>query len=70
MPGYKGPIRPTELSMTKNEREKEPEIPTDSDELAGERQRSDESRKKQSARRDDEASREEPNSPHPTAFIS
>jgi hypothetical protein len=55
--------------MTENNRDKAPEIPTDSDEIAGDRQRSDESKKKQSARTDDSESREEPNPPHTTSGI-
>ena len=47
--------------MTERERDNELDIPTDSDELAGDRQRSEESRKKQS--------REEPNPPHTTTGI-
>ena len=55
--------------MTESEKDKELEIPTDSDELAGDRQRSDESKEKQSARADDPDSREEPNPPHTTTGI-
>jgi hypothetical protein len=43
--------------MTERERDNEPDIPTDSDELAGDRQRSEESKKK------------EPNPPHTTTGI-
>jgi hypothetical protein len=69
MPVVTVPIRSRELSMTESNRDKEPEIPTDSDEIAGDRQTSDESRKKQSARTDDPESREEPNPPHTTKGI-
>jgi hypothetical protein len=51
--------------MTENEKDKEPDIPTDSDELAGDRQ-IDKSKEKQSARAADSDSREEPNPPHTT----
>ena len=69
MPVVTVPIRSRELSMTESNRDKEPEIPTDSDEIAGDRQRSDESRRKQAARTDDPESREEPNPPHTTTGI-
>jgi hypothetical protein len=68
MPVVRVPIRSRELSMTESKRDKDPEIPTDSDELASDRERSNES-KKQSARRDDPDSREEPNPPHTTTGI-
>jgi hypothetical protein len=55
--------------MTENDKDKEPEIPTDSDEFAGERPRSDKSKEKQSARTADSDSREEPNPPHTTTGI-
>jgi hypothetical protein len=55
--------------MTGRNRDNEPEIPTDSDELARDPQRSGESTKKRSARGDDEDSREEPNPPHTTTGI-
>jgi len=54
--------------MTENERDKEPD-PTDTDELAGDRERSDKSKEKQSARTADPDSREEPNPPHTTRGI-
>ena len=63
------PIRPRGFAMTENEKDKEPESPTDSDELAGERPRSDKSKEKQSARAADSDSREEPNPPHTTRGI-
>lgn len=69
MPGYVGINSISELSMTQSEKDREPEIPTDSDELAGESERSDESIEKQSARTDDSVSREEPNQPHTTTGI-
>jgi len=55
--------------MTENEKANGPEIPTDSDELAGDRQSIDKSKEKQSARRADPASSEEPNPPHTTRGI-
>jgi hypothetical protein len=69
MPVVTVPIRSRGLSMTESKRDKEPEIPTDSDELAGDRQRSDDSKEKQSARPVDPDSREEPNPPHTTTGI-
>ena len=68
MPVVTVPIRSRELSMTESKRDKEPEIPTDSDQIARDRPASDESRK-QSARTDDSESREEPNPPHTTNGI-
>jgi hypothetical protein len=55
--------------MTESKRDKEPEIPTGTDELAGDGLKSDESGKKQSTRADDPDSREEPNPPHTTTGI-
>jgi hypothetical protein len=55
--------------MTENEKDKEPEIPADSDELAGDRQRSHTRQEKQSARAADPDSREDPNPPHTTTGI-
>ena len=55
--------------MTEGNRDKEPEIPTGTDETAADRQRSDESKKAQSARTDDPDSREEPTPPHTTRGI-
>jgi hypothetical protein len=69
MPVVMVPFRTREVSMTESKRDKEPKIPTDNDELAGDTQRSNESKKKQSARADDSDSREEPNPPHTTRGI-
>lgn len=69
MPGFEGTNRLRELLMTENEKDKGPEIPTDSDELVGDRQSSDKSKEKQSARTADSDSREEPNPPHTTRGI-
>lgn len=53
--------------MIDNKSDGETEIPTDSDELSSEKQRSDEAAKaKKSAGRDDPDSPEEPNPPHTT----
>jgi hypothetical protein len=69
MPGCEGTNSTREFSMTENEKDKEPEIPTGSDELAGDMQRSDKSKEKQSAGAADPDSREEPNPPHTTRGI-
>lgn len=69
MPVVTVPIRSRDLSMTESNRDKAPEIPTGTDETADDRQRSDESKKTQSARSDDPDSREEPNPPHTTRGI-
>ena len=55
--------------MTENKRDKEPEIATDSDELASDRQRSDKSKEKQSAQTADPDSRHEVNPPYTTRGI-
>jgi hypothetical protein len=69
MPVVRVPIRSREFSMTETKKDKEPAIPTDSDELAGDRQRSDKSKEKQSAQAAGPDSREEPNPPHTTRGI-
>ena len=69
MPVVTVPILPREFSMTESRRDQEAEIPTGTDESAGDREESDESTKKQSARTNDDDSREEPNPPHTTRGI-
>jgi len=55
--------------MDENEKDREPDIPTDSDELAGDKNRSDESREKQSAGKEDADAREKPNPPYTTTVF-
>lgn len=69
MPGWEGTNSIQEFSMTEDRKDQQTEIPTDSDELAGDTQRSDKSKEKQSARAADPDSREEPNPPHTTRGI-
>ena len=69
MPVVAVPIRAGEFPMTESRRDKVPEIPTGTDEVAGEGQRSGHSGKKESAPQDDDDSREAPNPPHTTRGI-
>jgi hypothetical protein len=55
--------------MDENRKDSEPDIPTDSDELAGDKDRSDESGKKESAGQDAADSRDKPNPPYTTTVF-
>lgn len=67
MPDVRVPLL-RENTMTDTNRDEKPDIPTDSDELAGDNERS-EAAKRQSAGRENPDDRDEPNPPHTTRGI-